>query len=729
MTPIPTLQELVSLANNFGFQFYYFRDALRFRTMLIKQLLNYHIYLLLLMSVFFPSSLKSQMNKNMLNLESSSYLLQHSNNPIYWQRWDKNLYTSNNVDEKLLVVSIGYSSCHWCHVMEKETFEDPDVALYMNEKFISIKVDREENPEVDNIYMTATQMMTGSGGWPLNVVCLPDGRPIYGGTYHTKNQWLEVLGKIQRLYESNKTQLLTFADKIEKGIREINYFEYTENDLIIQPTTLQNDMTLWSKSWDRVNGGEKQNQKFITTSKFNYIQQYNYLNDDSLGKNYFTNSLTKIANSGIVDHLGGGFYRYTVDSEWRVPHFEKMLYDNAQLLSLYANAYKQFKLPLFKTTVYNTYEFLQKQMENSKGGYYSSIDADNDEGEGRYYVFSSEEIKKIAGEDLFIILNYYKIELKKPIENSFYHLRKIKDSNSVLKKFSLTNEQLKKKINTWETNFLALKEKRDFPLIDKKIITSWNAQMILGLLSSFEAFGDEQFLIQAERTFTFLKENLIFKGELMHTFQANEAKIEANLEDYAFTIKAILRLYQNTGDLDYLKLADKLTQKVITNFATPQNPFFTFTKDPVLFSEIISINDNVIPSANSIMADNLWTLGHLLEKFNYNTMANEMLSVVANYFHNAKGSDYSQWAQLLTKIAYSFKEVVVVGPDAQKINKELQQNYLPNVLFQISKIPSKLPLLNDRFFDEETLIYVCKNKVCLRPENKTSEALKQINDL
>ena len=697
--------------------------------MYIKQLLTYRIYLLFLMSVFFSSSLFSQMNKNMLNLETSSYLLQHANNPINWQRWNKNLYTSNNVDEKLLVVSIGYSSCHWCHVMEKETFEDPDVALYMNEKFISIKVDREENPEVDNIYMTATQMMTGSGGWPLNVVCLPDGRPIYGGTYHTKNQWLEVLGKIQRLYEDNKAQLITFADKVEKGIQEINHFEYTEEAKLIQPTILQNDMAFWSISWDLINGGEKQNQKFIAPSKFNYIQQYNYLNNDNRGKDYFTNTLTNIANSGIVDHLEGGFYRYTVDPEWRVPHFEKMLYDNAQLLSLYANAYKQFKFPLFKLTVYNTYAFLQKKMENSKGGYFSAIDADNDQGEGRYYIFNLEEIKKVADQDLSMVLNYYQIELDKPLENSFYHLRKIKDPTTLLKKFSLTNEQLEDKIKTWGINFLALKEKREFPLIDKKIITSWNAQMILGLLSSFEAFGDEQFLFQAKRTFSFLKENLISKGKLMHTFQANEAKIEANLEDYAFTIKAILSLYQNTGELYYLELGDKLTQKVIENFETSQNPFFTYTKDPVLFSEIISIDDNVIPSANSIMAENLWTLGHLLEKKNYSAMANEMIASVVSYFYDSKGSNYCQWAQLISKVAYSFKEVIVVGKEAHKINKELQQNYLPNVLFQISDKPSELPLLSDRYFDKETLIYVCENKVCLRPENTTAEALKQINDL
>jgi len=677
---------------------------------------------------FFTSYSYSQINQNNLSLESSAYLLQHAKNPINWQRWDKKLYNTNNTDNKLLVVSIGYSSCHWCHVMEKETFEDSGVASFMNEKFISIKVDREENPEIDNIYMTATQMMTGRGGWPLNVVCLPDGRPVYGGTYHTKEQWLEVLGKIQKVYDNDKKQLYGIAEKVEKGIQEVNRFEYTEEEADFKPQLLQNEMKIWTSQWDMINGGEKQNQKFITPTKFNYIQQYQHLNEDPKIKAYFKNTLENIANSGIVDHLEGGFYRYTVDPEWKIPHFEKMLYDNAQLLSLYANAYKEFKSPLFKSTVYKTFDFLQKRMENIEGGYFSAIDADNEQGEGRYYMFNVDEIKKAAGQDLSMILDYYQIELDKPIENSFYHLRKTNDFNIFLKKYSITNDQLVEKQQKWESQFEELKEKREFPLTDKKIITSWNAQMVSGLLNSFEAFGDKQFLNQAHRTFTFLRENLISGAELMHTFQANKAKMEANLEDYAFMIRAALGLYQNTGNVDYLEQADELTENAIKNFETTKNPFFTYTKNPVMFSEIISVNDNVIPSANAIMAENLWTLGHLLEKKEYSAKAKKMLDVMTSYFNEGRGSDYSQWAQLITKEAFSYKEVVIVGPEAQNVNQEIQQNYLPNVLFQISNKPRELPLLKDRFFKKETLIYVCENKVCLRPSETVVDALKQINN-
>ena len=694
----------------------------------MRKILSYQLYFFMMLNGLFTSYSYSQINQNNLSLESSAYLLQHAKNPINWQRWDKKLYNTNNTDNKLLVVSIGYSSCHWCHVMEKETFEDSGVASFMNQKFISIKVDREENPEIDNIYMTATQMMTGRGGWPLNVVCLPDGRPIYGGTYHTKEQWLEVLGKIQKVYKNDKKKLYGIAEKVEKGIQEVNRFEYTEEEADFKPQLLQNEIKIWTSQWDMINGGEKQNQKFITPTKFNYIQQYQHLNEDTKIKAYFKNTLENIANSGIVDHLEGGFYRYTVDPEWKIPHFEKMLYDNAQLLSLYANAYKELKTPLFKSTVYKTFDFLQKRMENTEGGYFSAIDADNEQGEGRYYMFNIDEIKKAAGQDLSIILDYYRIELDKPIEDSFYHLRKTNDFNTFLKKYSITNDQLVEKHQKWESQFEELKEKREFPLTDKKIITSWNAQMVSGLLNSFEAFGDKQFLNQAQRTYSFLRENLISGAELMHTFQANKAKMEANLEDYAFMIRAALGLYQNTGNVDYLEQADELTENAINNFETTKNPFFTFTKNPVMFSEIISVNDNVIPSANAIMAENLWTLGHLLEKKKYSAKAKKMLDIMTPYFNEGRGSDYSQWAQLITKEAFSYKEVVIVGPEAQNTNREIQQNYLPNVLFQISDKPSELPLLKDRFFKKETLIYVCEDKVCLRPSETVVDALKQINN-
>ena len=687
---------------------------------------TYYFFVSLMLSIFFSCSSDPKLNQNNLKLETSAYLIQHAKNPIFWQRWDNNLYKNLNSEEKLLVVSIGYSSCHWCHVMEKETFEDQQVANYMNKNFIAIKVDREENPEIDNIYMTATQMMTGGGGWPLNVVCLPDGRPIYGGTYHNKKQWLEVLEKIQKLYKNNKEELFVFAEKIEKGIQEVNRFGYTEDPPPFESKILKNEMEIWSKSWDNIYGGESQNQKFIVPVKFNYIQQFQHLNKDEKISDYFQESLKKISLSGIVDHLEGGFYRYTVDPEWKIPHFEKMLYDNAQILTLYSNAYKEFKNPLFKSTVDKTFSFLQNRMKNSEGGYFSAIDADNNEGEGHYYIFNKDEIINVAGNDLELLLDFYQIEIDNPPIESQYHLRSTSDIDEIMSRYGINELTLKRKKLAWENKFELIKSKREFPMIDNKIITSWNAQMVSGLITAFEAFEDEIFLIQAKETFQFIQNNLVINDNLMHTYQSNKAKIEANLEDYAFTITAALDLYENTGNTYYLEKADKLNKIAIKKFETRENPFYTFTENPVLFSEIISLDDNVIASANSKMAENLWELGHIYENKDYVKRAKNMLDAVIKFFKEGKSKDYSQWAQLLAKEFFPFKEVIIVGPDAKKININIKQNYLPNVLFQISENESKLPLLKDRFFKDETLIYVCENKVCLRPSKNISEALKQI---
>tara|TARA_B100000963_G_scaffold181843_1_gene158119 strand:- start:18105 stop:20225 length:2121 start_codon:yes stop_codon:yes gene_type:complete len=690
------------------------------------KLITYYFFFIPMLSIFFSCLSDRKLNQNNLKTETSAYLIQHAENPVYWQRWDEDLYKKLNSDKKLLIVSIGYSSCHWCHVMEEETFEDNEVADYMNTNFVAIKVDREENPEIDNIYMTATQMITGSGGWPLNVVCLPDGRPVYGGTYHSKKQWLEVLGKIQQLYENNNTKLYAIAEKIEKGIQEVNSFSYTEDPPAFENKILEKEMEIWSKSWDKINGGEVQNQKFIIPVKFNYILQFQKLNKDEKISDYFEKSLLNISLSGIVDHLEGGFYRYTVDPEWKIPHFEKMLYDNAQLLTLYSNAYKEYKNPQFKSTVNKTFSFLQNRMRNSEGGYFSAIDADNKDGEGRYYTFNKDEILKVGSEDLELFLEVYQIDLDDPSLDFQYHLRNVSYTEGIMSRFRINELELNKKKLDWERRFKIIQNEREFPMIDKKIITSWNGQIISGLIDAFEAFKDDKFLVQAKETFEFIDKNLFNKSGLMHTYQANSAKIEANLEDYAFTITAALDLYENTGNTYYLEKADKITKIAIKKFETNENPFFTFTENPVLFSKIISLDDNVIASANSKMAENLWELGHIYENEGYTKRAKNMLDAIIKFFAEGRGKDYSQWAQLLAKELFPFKEVIIVGPEARKVSTKIKENYFPNVLFQISEKESKLPLLEDRFLKDETLIYVCENKVCLRPSKSVSKALQQI---
>jgi uncharacterized protein YyaL (SSP411 family) len=667
-------------------------------------------------------------NQNNLETESSPYLLQHAKNPVFWQRWDKEVYQNQNPEEKLLLVSIGYSSCHWCHVMEKETFEDQEVADFMNNDFISIKVDREENPEVDNIYMTATQMMTGSGGWPLNVICLPDGRPVYGGTYHTKTQWLEVLGKVQKLYTNDKSQLMVFAERIEKGIQEVNSFEVSPEPKIISPSTLEDEMQYWMQQWDEEYGGVKSSQKFITPVKFNYIQQFQSVTGNTKIKNYLEKSLMTIAHSGVFDPLEGGFYRYAVDPFWNIPHFEKMLYDNAQVLGLYANAYKENKNPIFKERVYQTFTFLKNRLANPKGAYYSAIDADNNEGEGRYYVFTKESLELIAQKDIDLFVDYFNIDFDKPFEEYFYNLKQTPVNEKFLEKHQISKINLEEKRKYWITAMKVQMEKREFPLIDTKIITSWNALLVVGLTQAYEAFGDSEFINEAFKIYSFLKKNSYKKQRLFHTHQKGSPKIEGFLEDYAFMIQAAIALYKNSGDISLLEDAIVFNKTVLKEFKDEESPFFTFTEDPTLFSKIVGVDDNVIPSANSVMAENLWTLGQLTGEENYIEKSKAMLQGILLYFSEGRSSDYSQWSQLFAKQIYQHYEVVIIGPKANEMSIEFQKEYYPNVLFQTSTSESDLPLLKDRFFEGETYVYVCQNRVCLRPVETVEQAIDQIEN-
>jgi len=691
-----------------------------------KPLFNKTIPVAMISGLFLYCQNTPSIEANNLAKESSPYLLQHAQNPVYWQRWEEGVYQDQNITNKLVVISIGYSSCHWCHVMEYETFEDDKVADVMNKDFVSIKVDREENPDVDTIYMTAVQMMTGSGGWPLNVICLPDGRPVYGGTYHTKEQWLEVLGKVHEIYRSNKDQLVSFADRVEAGIRQVNTIQISEEQLLFLPELLENEMTLWKQRWDEIYGGEQRNQKFITPVKFNYIQQFQGLTNVPKITTYLENSLSTIANSGIFDHIEGGFFRYCVDPYWNIPHFEKMLYDNAQVLGLYANAFKQFQNPLFKERVYQTFDFLQSRMARNQGGYYAAIDADNKEGEGQYYVFTKETLQEVAQADFDLFVDYYNIDLGHPFEEHFFLLKKNTIDVSFVKKHGITLAELDQKNKVWLKKLQTLMAPRDFPRLDNKIITSWNAMLVVGLSQAYEAFGDVIFLEKAKRLYSFLKVHCYKEPDFFHTYQNNTAKIDGFLEDYAFMTQAAMALYKNTLEPLYLDDALAYTKSVQSKFKDGASPFFTYTEEPTVISKIIEISDNVIPSSNAVMADNLWALGQLAGIKSYSEQAAAMLQNIHPYFEEGRSSDYAYWAKLFSQEAYPHYEVIIVGPDAAAMTAEFQKSYLPNILFQSSTKASELPLLKDRFFKGETFVYVCQNRVCLRPLETVKEALDQI---
>ena len=362
-------------------------------------------------------------NKNQLGKETSLYLKQHSENPINWQRWSNSLFDVSKDLDKLLVISIGYSSCHWCHVMEEETFANDSIAKVMNENFINVKVDREENPDVDQVYMTASQLMTGMGGWPLNVITLPDGSPIYAGTYHTTAQWDDILKRIIRLKRDNYDGLKEIANNVKEGVTDINTIKKQEEVSVFDSQYLDNNLNSWREKWDLVNGGDIAQQKFVSPSKYLFLLNYGRLYKDKSVLDHVENTLDIIAYSGLNDFVEGGFYRYTVEDEWKIPHFEKMLYDQAQMISLYSKAYKIFKKESYKDVVYKTISFLKSKLSTKNGLFFAAMDADTDGEEGKYYSFQKEELEKISGStDFELFTSYYNIELGNPWEDDKYLL-------------------------------------------------------------------------------------------------------------------------------------------------------------------------------------------------------------------------------------------------------------------------------------------------------------------
>lgn len=613
--------------------------------------------------------------------------------------------------------------------MEKETFEDQKVAEIMNENFVNIKVDREENPDIDAIYITAVQLMTGRAGWPLNVICLPNGKPIYGGTYHTKEQWINSLNQVLKVYKKDPQKLTDYADKVAQGIRETNDIKPYRQETNFKKKFVTNMIEKWKSNWDLTYGGENNYEKFITPVKLNFLMLFQTLTKDPETLQFLQTTLSAISNEGIFDHLEGGVFRYSTDKYWHIPHFEKMLYDNAQMLSLFAKAYGKYKKENYKKALYKIDKYLQKRMSNRKGGYYSAIDADSpDGGEGHYYLWTRTELEKLIGKDLPLFTSYYKIDWEKPWEENFYLLRKINSQEEFSRKHNIEIKELKKLVAHWESKLHKALLKRKLPFIDNKIITSWNALLVKGFCDAYITTEDPYFLNKATETINFIIENCFKDNILYHTYQKNKPGIKGLLEDYAFIIEAAIKLYQTTLNPQYLDLALKLSEIVVQNFKDTGSDFFTYKQDTPLLSKILSVNDGVMPSPNAIMAKNLWTLGQYIKKENYLEISKKMLLNMTPLLEKIPGG-YTLWGQLYINHAFPRFEVITVGPDAKAINNTLQKNDLPNVLLQASQTKSDMPLLKNKYVDGQTLIYICQDKVCYLPTTSIDKALKEIKKL
>lgn len=667
--------------------------------------------------------------ENRLAQAHSPYLLQHAHNPVHWQMWDEATLQAAAENDRLIIVSIGYASCHWCHVMEREVFEDPEAAAVMNADFISIKVDREEQPDVDQVYMSALQLMSGQGGWPLNVVCLPDGRPIWGGTYVPKEQWMKALTELVRLYREEREKVEEYAQKLQSGVQKSQMISLSEEE--VQFTVAQADQIYrqWQPQLDFEEGGAARAPKFPMPTNLRYLLHYSELAQHQEAANYLHLSLRKMALGGIYDQIGGGFSRYSVDSFWKVPHFEKMLYDNAQLLQVYAEAYQARPQPLYATVIRQTIAWLDREMASAEGAYYSGLDADSEGEEGKFYVWEQAELRSlIPTAEWQWFSDFYQVNSRGHWEQGRYILLRRELRSEFAQRQGLEAEAFERMLSGWQERLLTARSQRERPSLDDKALTSWNALLISGFTAAYRALGDAEYLQKARGIAQWiLREQRQSDGRLHHAWRAGHSHVQGLIEDYAFSAQAFLDLYEAEGRDADLRQAAEWVALAKSHFEDKASGFF-YTRDlqrQALIARSQESADNVIPAANSVMAHNLFRLSHHLERPAYRAQADQMLGHLLPSCLQY-GESYSNWGRLLLHRSYPFFELAICGASAQKLKADLDAQYLPHCLFALSLQASERPLLKERYQPDQSLIYVCQERSCLRPTSQVSEALQQV---
>ncbi|MDQ2999849.1 MAG: thioredoxin domain-containing protein [Fibrobacterota bacterium] len=682
---------------------------------------------------------------NRLSNETSPYLLQHARNPVDWYPWGDEALERAKRENKLLLISIGYSACHWCHVMERESFESDETAAIMNELFVCIKVDREERPDVDQVYMNAVQLISGQGGWPLNCFALPDGRPVYGGTYFRPDQWREVLRNLADLHAKDPDKVLRYAEQLTKGVRQSEWVEAAGDSVPVTMADLDAVYLAWKAHFDGVEGGMNRAPKFPLPSNYQFMLRYWKASGDASALEHVRLTLDKMAFGGIYDHLGGGFARYSTDGSWKAPHFEKMLYDNGQLLELYAEAFQATGDPLYARVVRETAGFVKRELTSPQGVFYSALDADSEGEEGRYYVWTKEELESLLGDRFPLFRDAYNVNSIGYWEEGNYILLRKKTDAALAADQELAEGELRARLEDSKAMLLAVREKRIRPGLDDKTLISWNALMAKGYVAAYRALGEGEYLEAARRNLEFLLgKGRRPDGGLFRTYKAGKVgeasgdqgdrgdqggrfSINGFLEDYAFMAEALASMYQATFQEKWLKAARELIEYAIAHFRDPVSGLFHFTSDldTPLVARKMEIMDNVTPASNSSMAKALFTVGTCLGKQDWPDMAAAMLNQVKKEMAGY-ASGYSNWGMLALNLASPFHEIVITGPETETRRRELSLHYLPNALFAGSSSPSDLPLLEQRFDAGRTVLYVCRNRACNLPVFTADEALAQL---
>ena len=664
---------------------------------------------------------------NLLIHESSPYLLQHAHNPVNWHPWGDEALQKAKDENKLLLISVGYAACHWCHVMEHESFEDEEVANYMNEHFVPIKIDREERPDIDQIYMNACHLINQRGGWPLNALALADGKPFFAGTYYQKDKWLKLLQYFVNLKETEPQKIQDQANQITEGVQQSELISLNPEKLDFTTDNLNEIFNKWIGRIDFNEGGRKGAPKFPMPNNYNFLLRYHHLTKNEKALEATLKTLDKMADGGIYDHLGGGFARYSVDGFWKVPHFEKMTYDNAQLVSLYSEAYRLSNKKLYKDVVYQTLEYTEREMTSKEGGFYSSLDADSEGVEGKFYVWEESEIDSLLGENSDLFKAFYSVNKVNEWEHKNI-LYRTKEASKIADKFKISEEELYKRVEAGKKILMAERDTRIRPGLDDKILTSWNALMIKAYVDAYKAFGETKFLDAAVKNANFLLKKATDKNyKLNRNYKGGKSSINAFLDDYSLMIESLVSLYQATFDEQWLQHADKYMKYTIEHFYDKESGMFFYTSDQdnPLIARKMEVSDNVIPGSNSSIGMGLFLLGTYLYKDEYKQMAKQMLiNVKDNVLAN--GPFFSHWCNLMYHFVADPYEVAIVGSEWSEMRAEFDKDFHPNILLLGGNKEGEMELLKNKSIEGQTTIYVCRNKSCKLPVTEVSKAIDLI---
>jgi len=672
---------------------------------------------------------------NRLSRETSPYLLQHAHNPVDWYPWGEEAFAKAKSENKPILLSIGYSACHWCHVMEHESFENETIATLMNELFVSIKVDREERPDLDEIYMNAVQMLTGRGGWPMTMFLTPDRKPFYGGTYFPPEDRQGMPG-FPRILHGVSQAYRERPEDVEKSVAQIvtalqRMSETQETTKIFSPTIIADGADKIARAYDADNGGLGQAPKFPNAGVYELFLRHYSRSKNERFLEMVLHTLTQMAHGGIYDHLGGGFHRYSVDAKWLVPHFEKMLYDNAQLVRIYAHAHTITGEPLFKSIVNETVDYLLREMLHSEGGFYATQDADSEGEEGKFFVWTEDEVNRLLGEeDAEIFCRMFDVGEPGNFEDKSI-LHPILTVDQASKLFRKDPSQIEALVAGAKQKLFAAREKRIKPFRDEKIITAWNGLMLSGLAEAIKLCGNPAWIEAAKRTVEFIFSKMSRDGFLLHTYKDGQAKLLGYLDDYAFLAVGLLDLYAALFDRSYLDRAIQLTDIMLREFWDERDGGFYFTgkSHEQLISRAKPIFDASIPSGNAMATQLLLRLYHLSGNDQYRASAEKVL----RSYYDAMESQPFGFAHLLCALDLYLegaKEIVIVGnpadADVKALIAEMNSLYLPNKVLQLATPGMELadisPLLQGKTqVDGKATVYVCQNFTCSAPVTSASE--------